>query len=914
MAETTAETQAAAQNAFDIASKSVQVKLLAAQGVTVPAGTGITAVTNNGITVITTQDGHSIRVPQDDYEALITSTQLDAQASVNQEAAYQEWAAIHTTSGPINSVASQNAFLVADAIDRNNGGQGFYVDPRLGSAAYARGQRALTNLSPQLQNLPTEFKPAALDVLQPSNALVRPLIPAQTAALNLGLAGALVIPAAVTPTTALVRPAAAANNSRVTPDPVSAAAATAIPDSPAATTTTTVGLGRAGGGGENASNLPGQGNPTPNPLNAYASYTYGLALHMLSESEFNGLVTNGSIVPKTTLIASAGRQANRAAGWTENFFFDEFKLTTIIGMNASTAGSNAIDMSFTIIEPMGLSLLDRLIKTTAAINAGNYLVAPYLMQIDFFNSSDGSQPDGAITSLRKWIPLRIIGCGIKVTQRGSEYRFTAVAYHHKALADSVLSTPANFEVTGSTLSDFFASDASATGSPGAAAADAAARQIQATKGLRDSNTADASGTTGGNATEFMKIPSYVQAYNQWQKDSAAKLPGDDKRIADGYNEISVVFHPDIINSDGGKIVDATTLSVKNVQMGNQENRVGASSHINTDVSLRRIRAGTQITQVIKSVMEKSEYVRRQIKNAQSNSTSTSTPLAWFKIIPSITLKKYLPVSNRWTFKVTYAVVTYRILNIKHPDAPIYKTGAKDAVKKYDYLYTGNNTEILDMNMDFDALFYTALTTNRTAGEATAGSQPKTIAEPKPNRGNKSRNNSLSPAIKNQQDDTAASSNQNRDDPLGQRIINISDSLYTKASKADLLTLQLKINGDPDYIKQEELVITPLKSIQDGSLANYSSNRENSGGSLSMDSGELVVLVRFKVPLDYDMNTGGLTDSFESGFSGVYRVISVDSVFKGGKFEQTLDMVRYPDQEGDTVGTDGRSDSLPAVTP
>jgi hypothetical protein len=66
----------------------------------------------------------------------------------------------------------------------------------------------------------------------------------------------------------------------------------------------------------------------------------------------------------------------------------------------------------------------------------------------------------------------------------------------------------------------------------------------------------------------------------------------------------------------------------------------------------------------------------------------------------------------------------------------------------------------------------------------------------------------------------------------------------------------------------------------------------------MDQGELYVQVTVKSPSDIDEATGLMKfDSKYSTslFSGMYRILTVESTFSGGKFEQTLDVVRLPRQ-------------------
>ena len=122
--------------------------------------------------------------------------------------------------------------------------------------------------------------------------------------------------------------------------------------------------------------------PTPNPLHSYATYTYGLTLYVLSAEDFNNLQKADANQldawkPTYALISSGGaHQSDRNAAFKDDFYFDNFKLSTIIGLNAMSRGTNAIQLSFTVIEPYGLTLLDRIIDVAQQVGSKNYLAQP----------------------------------------------------------------------------------------------------------------------------------------------------------------------------------------------------------------------------------------------------------------------------------------------------------------------------------------------------------------------------------------------------------------------------------------------------------------------------------------------------------------------------------------------------------
>jgi hypothetical protein len=137
-----------------------------------------------------------------------------------------------------------------------------------------------------------------------------------------------------------------------------------------------------------------------NPLDDYESYTYGLALHVLDKTEYDLMAQNATKWrPQNTLIASAGRWSEssaddsylkRQAGWEDNFYFDNLKMTQLQSPSVVGRGTNTVDLEFTIIEPYGLTLLDRLIRTASVLKQDSYMHLCYMIQIDFFDCSKRS--------------------------------------------------------------------------------------------------------------------------------------------------------------------------------------------------------------------------------------------------------------------------------------------------------------------------------------------------------------------------------------------------------------------------------------------------------------------------------------------------------------------------------------------
>ena len=262
---------------------------------------------------------------------------------------------------------------------------------------------------------------------------------------------------------------------------------------------------------------------------------------------------------------------------------------------------------------------------------------------------------------------------------------------------------------------------------------------------------------------------------------------------------------------------------------------------------------------------------------------------WYKVIPEIHLDKFDHARNVWGKTITYNIQSYTYHNNRHPDMP--KTPPPPAVKNYQYLYTGQNTEVITFDIDFNALYYTALQANRgdtTDLNNTKDGEDSNIVKPTYNPNQRIDVEKI--GFKG--GDAAATSGLGSTRAEVQAASNVMQSFYTSAG-GDMIQLKLQILGDPQFIKQDDIYYSPSAisklNLRDEQFIN---------GSLASDNGELYCTCTFKTPVDIDETTGLLRkDSkyYVSYFSGYYRVLSVDSEFRGGKFVQTLDLIRYPNQ-------------------
>ena len=126
-----------------------------------------------------------------------------------------------------------------------------------------------------------------------------------------------------------------------------------------------------------------------NPLHSFANYTYMLKIHLLNPATYNDLVNQKTPVFKSNevLIASGGLKSadsNRHPLWGEDFYIENLKIDSVIGLGSTTRGTNALTIDFTIVEPYGVTLIDRLIRTAAATGFKTHHQMVFALKIDFY--------------------------------------------------------------------------------------------------------------------------------------------------------------------------------------------------------------------------------------------------------------------------------------------------------------------------------------------------------------------------------------------------------------------------------------------------------------------------------------------------------------------------------------------------
>ena len=294
----------------------------------------------------------------------------------------------------------------------------------------------------------------------------------------------------------------------------------------------------------------------------------------------------------------------------------------------------------------------------------------------------------------------------------------------------------------------------------------------------------------------------------------------------------------------------------------------------TTVRLQSAWAGQQIVQFIDQVIRNSNYILDQSAVFWNEKTQTWDPngkaaqqFAWFNIVVNVKQLDYDKFRKDFAYRMTFVITPYQI----PVQSEYFLPGEFRGVHKvYNYWFTGQNTQVLGYEQNFNKLWSEAVT-------GTTGTTIKQLTN--------SREQWKKHVFRNSNQSSQGAENQKVFEPGA----NAADYLYT----ADLATIKLSVIGDPAWIQNPSTT-----SITEST---FSTAPFLADGTVNVNASGAYFEVAFNRPTDYDMQTGlldpGKNNAFadrSKGAAGVaqdavsYVLVKATSTFKGGRFSQELE--------------------------
>ena len=623
--------------------------------------------------------------------------------------------------------------------------------------------------------------------------------------------------------------------------------------------------------------------PTPNVLSSFSSYSYTVSLYLVTAQQYNTLIQNEqrSVAGYQLLIQSggapsatrpAGRQSNPASRnkhFDVDFYFDDIEIKNMITGTGTGSSHMAHALSFKIIEPYGITFLDRLRRAVDDMaQAGgttglSYYTQPYLMVIRFYGydaagnlvkNPAGNVSDSA-ASYEKFMPFIFSAIRFRIVNNMVEYHCEGQPiWQTTAVGSAGGILPTNIEVSGATIGELLTGETPA--SPNGSAA------TNSVRGL-------------------------ATAINNYYKSIAPAGATPDMieiKFAPGFN-IETAEVKKIGPVTKSKAAQPTPATADAQLLANR----GSMSTSERNTSFQ---AGSPIVWAINQVVMASTYITdQQTFDVTETGEVVPKPTAsgtvqWF-LVTGTTELIYDKVRREYAKKTTYLISPYQVY-LTTPSMP--KTGFRGSHKRYDYWFTGTNKEVINFEQEYNFLYYVQTAPQSTevynaASNASARLQEQKIAQV----AQAGTSGSPQGALGGNTDPAAAAA-----------------SLFY--SLADQATSRLTIYGDPQWLGEFDYA-----GISYGAL--------RANGDINFDAQEVLYEINFNVPTDYDHNSGLMkvnqnnfsrtaTDAGQPNNSFIYRAYEVTSRFADGKFTQELqgtlrvftDSASIPTPENTVSGT------------
>lgn len=653
---------------------------------------------------------------------------------------------------------------------------------------------------------------------------------------------------------------------------------------------------------EPGSNMPdpivattnGQGKGLPNrrqynPLSDFSSYNYQITLYLVTPEASNRFVMSGMTQTGNAVDAS-GKQSDgfyiiaqsgginngsanvpggnkRADGFDLDFYIDDLKFKTYTTTKASGSSSAAsAEFEFNIYEPYGLSFTSKITAAAKRIQSestlpgfsgtDNALAQFYVLGIRFYGydkngeiltadkyqGADKNNKSDNQALFERFYSIKIKSFKFRLDGKMPVYNITAACLSiSEAFGAKRAQLASNSTLTGSTVQEML------TGKNGM--------------------------LTKLNKDEFDSAEKRKKEAQKAKKKDAVILA----------NQYAIKFEPNSGIEDALMVDPKDFAKYKlNIAMGDVSNTKDSNagsegkSSTNKGKKTLTLTSGTHIVAAIEQVIKQSSYVKDMMTQVQSAlaedapaDNGNPVEVAWFSVTPGIEILGFDSMLSDYAYKITYYIQKYAVPYVR--TALVSKTSAYPGPhKKYEYWYTGKNTEVISYEQQYNNLYFLT-----GVGASPNESSPSVPKVDKPQPGNQT-------------------GSQNK---AAEAVNALAVDLYDPGSQVNS---KMTILGDPDYLSQT--IGSSLDSVFDKFYG-------PDGYTINPNGGQVFIELDFKTAVDYNSGTDPTTpagtlsindkirfyaydESVQDAIKGItFELKWLTSTFSKGKFTQELEM--YP---------------------
>jgi len=618
-----------------------------------------------------------------------------------------------------------------------------------------------------------------------------------------------------------------------------------------------------------------------NTLDSYRSVTYNFILSAVSPDMLKDPNQEWRKSPLKYVIASSkGKAANAISSDTAkgdniklvqafnqkspgafDLFIDNVEIDTIMAPSEQTGPALGTKVAFEVYEPFSVNgFIEALHASAIAAGWDGYLNGSFVLKIEFvgFPDKETKPTDQATLITEKYVPVKIVGVDIDVTEQGTRYKVKGIPVNELAHANYNKLTVSK-QMTGATVGEVLTNLA---------------------KGL-SADLAD-----------------------------RAKKEKKDEKLVDSY-EILFPKQPDNGQSIDLKSVNEIskkpinkTLTTNNVyqfkdlkEKENNPKGTDPQNKYDAQNSIVQFPVDADILDIITAVIRDSEYVKDLLKKVKDEAVDDDGMIDYFQIVVNAIPTGYDDTNSVHCYKYQYLVVPYKVHTSKLPDQQFNKFSPKQFNKilkrSYDYFYGGHNVDVLNFKLHFNNLYFQAANANQgnkpvsetSNAVATNGDEDK-VKKDKQQAKDKDKSSvgvSGSKPIVSAGKDASLVSGAHQDDPYWQLSYNAHQSIL---ESVNLINADIDIMGDPYYLCTSGMG-NYLPKIKD--LAT------TSDGEANFTATPVVIRFNFRNPTDIGPDGYLVFGEELTPFSGLYQIVKCVSKFNDGMFKQNLKGFRYQGQ-------------------
>lgn len=641
----------------------------------------------------------------------------------------------------------------------------------------------------------------------------------------------------------------------------------------------------------------------PNVLNQYASYTYVFTLSGLNRDQIDnsvkvlqdpihdviartGGIGNGnfsdfnstkykfsnftgqdkslrSVTAKQIQdVIPDAKNADAILKRGHDIFFEKVNITAVPRPNDQRKLMNYTKIEIELTEPFGVTLFEKL--RASAFNNGfiDHIDAPFLLSLDFKGYDSNGKEKKVIT--RRFMPIKITNCEMSITAAGTRYYMTAVPWTEFGMTDRFLYPRDKGKVSGDSfvlaMQDF-------------------------AKKLNEDQDAEIK-----SKTRALKDKYIITVSKRFQKTIQAYGTNYDIETLGGPDPVKFYRNPET------SISETLTKVILNCEPFRNVANLAKQYWIEVD----RL---------------------KNLDSADPGSTLVSKlpdpMIPWFKIKTNVHILPAMDgVRKQHQKEIRFLIEPYSIhvMNFAIPGLSASELYGKTVKKNFDYIFTGQNTEVLDLKLDYKYGYFQSRLLDYSRREGNTRDQKDISDQRKLENivkryiGSELYPEPLMPLRHepglNKSEDTGTGIG-------GPRSQTDEFYDYLTNPRGDMMKVEMQIMGDPAFIGQDQFLPSDKNfNITGDTPSNIELEKDETGrfagryfddrlGCFNYDEAEPLVTLNLRFPTDVNLNQGLMDfQNLENiQFNGLYKVTQVESVFDNGTFTQNLLMVRFNNQTG-----------------